>query len=80
VVSPEKIKIKNSKILIIKDWLIPTTVKKIKFFLKFINFYRIFIKGFGNIVIFLTHLIKKTYYLIKLLKSKKPLKILKNEL
>jgi hypothetical protein len=59
VVSPGEIRMEDSKILIIRDWLTLITVKEIKSFLGLVNFYRMFIKGFGGIVAPLTHLTKK---------------------
>lgn len=38
------------KIEVIRDWLTPIIVKKVRGFIGFINFYRMFIKGFGKIV------------------------------
>jgi hypothetical protein len=47
------------KILVIRDWPTLIMVKEVKSFLGFVNFYRMFIKGFGGIVAPLTHLTKK---------------------
>ena len=47
------------KIAIIKDWKMPTNMKKVQAFLKLANYYRKFILRFGHIVLPLTNLTKK---------------------
>ena len=46
---PEKIKA-------IREWEVPTTVKGVRGFLGFANFYRTFIKGYPDLVVPLTQL------------------------
>ena len=48
----------NKKIKIIRYWLQSTNIKEIQGFLKFVNFYRYFIKRFGRLIILLIKLIK----------------------
>ena len=47
------------KIAIIKNWKIPTSVKKVQAFLKLANYYRKFILRFKHITLSLTNLTKK---------------------
>jgi len=49
----------DDNIKIIQDWLEPKKVKDIQFFLGFTNFYCWFIFNYSDIVIPLTHLIRK---------------------
>ncbi len=52
------IEMKNKKIEIIKYWLQLINVKEVRGFFKFINFYRCFVKGFGQLTISFIKLIK----------------------
>lgn len=47
------------KIKAIREWEIPTTVKGVRGFLGFANFYRTFIKGYSDLVLPLTQLTHK---------------------
>ena len=47
------------KITIIKDWKVPTSVKKVQAFLGLANYYRKFILRFGHITLPLINLTKK---------------------
>ena len=58
-ISPGIIRMDPDKIQCIKDWPIPTTVKEVRSFLGFANFYRRFIRGYGARAIPLTDLTKK---------------------
>lgn len=49
----------EAKVLAVKDWPIPMTVKDLQSFLGFANFYRRFIWVFSYIVASLTALLKK---------------------
>ena len=46
-------------IVIIKDWKMPTNMKKVQTFLGLANYYRKFILRFGHIILPLTNLTKK---------------------
>ena len=47
------------KITIIKDWKVPTNIKKVQAFLGLANYYRKFILRFKHITLPLTNLTKK---------------------
>ena len=47
------------KIVIIKDWQVPISIKKVEAFLRLANYYRKFILRFKYIVLPLTDLTKK---------------------
>lgn len=55
----EGITVDPAKVKAILDWQTPTTVKGVRSFLGFANFYRCFIKDFSNIAAPLTDLTKK---------------------
>ena len=48
-----------AKIASVRDWLIPTTIKQVRSFLGFCNFYRAFIRGFSHLAKPLNNLTKK---------------------
>ena len=48
-ISPGRIRMEPSKVEAIKNWPTPTTVTEVRGFIGFINFYRMFIKGYGDI-------------------------------
>ena len=48
-ISPSQIYIEPLKVEAIKNWPTPTNVIEVRGFIGFINFYRIFIKGYSNI-------------------------------
>ena len=48
-ISPSQICIEPSKVEVIKNWPIPTNVIEVRGFIGFINFYRMFIKGYSDI-------------------------------
>ena len=48
-ISPSQIRIELSKVEAIKKWPIPINVIEVRGFIGFINFYRMFIKGYSNI-------------------------------
>jgi len=59
IISKNQIKIDPAKLEGIRDWLIPTTVKQVQFFLGFGNFYRKFIRHYADIARPLNDLTKK---------------------
>ena len=59
ILSPSGLTMSDDKVKIIQDWLEPKKVKDIQSFLGFTNFYHRFIFNYLDIVIPLTHLIRK---------------------
>ena len=57
----ESITVDPSKVKTIVEWQAPTSVKGVRSFLGFANFYRYFIDGFSKISNPLVNLTKKTY-------------------
>ncbi len=60
VVSAQGIRMEEERIEAVKAWVEPKSVRDIKVFLGFANFYRRFIKGFGKIAAPLTSMLKTT--------------------
>jgi transposase InsO family protein len=58
-ISPGQLKMDPDKLKAIREWPQPTTVKEVRAFLGFANFYRKFVAGYGGIAIPLTNLTKK---------------------
>lgn len=56
VVTPEGITMEEDRVASIKDWPIPKTVREVRIFLGFANYYRRFIEGFSRIASPLHHL------------------------
>ena len=59
IVSHEGVKVHPKKIKSIKEWKVPTTIKKLQGFLGLIGYYRKFVKNYGRIAAPLTTLLKK---------------------
>jgi hypothetical protein len=59
IVGKNSIKIDPDKIIVIKDWEISFSVKNVKEFLNFANFYRRFIRDYLKVVKLFTDLTKK---------------------
>jgi len=59
VVTEEGVQVDDSKILAIKQWPMPTSVKQLRAFLGLASYYRRFIKGFALLVAPLTDVLKK---------------------
>ena len=59
IISTKGIAIDPDKVAIIRDWEVPTTLKGVKSFLGFCNFYRRFLKEFGRVIRPLTRLSAK---------------------
>jgi hypothetical protein len=59
VVTPEGVSINPERVKTIQDWPLPTSMRDIRVFVGFMNYYRRFIKGFSRIVLPLTSLTKK---------------------
>ena len=43
-----QVQMENNKVKTVKEWKIPTKIKEVESFLKFVNFYRWFIKNFSH--------------------------------
>ena len=56
---PGEIRMQKDKIAAVKEWPTPTSVKDVQSFLGFANYYRRFIKGYGEDAIWLNELTKK---------------------
>jgi hypothetical protein len=59
VVTPEGVSINPERVKTIQDWPLLTSVRDIRVFVGFMNYYRRFIEGFSRIVLPLTSLTKK---------------------
>ncbi|XP_053085639.1 uncharacterized protein LOC128317488 [Pangasianodon hypophthalmus] len=59
IISSEDVYMDQDKVTAITNWPVPTTVKELQRFLGFANFYRRYIRGFSNIALPLTSLLKK---------------------
>ena len=60
VIEFKSVKMKFNQIKIIEKWFLSCNIKKIQFFLKFVNFYCRFIESYFKIAVFLHELIKST--------------------
>ena len=60
IIEEGKIAMDSIKLNGIKDWPELTTVKELQQFLGFVNYYRQFIQGYGNLTAPLNTLLKKT--------------------
>ena len=59
IISHEGVKVDPNKIKAIKEWKIPTTIKRLRGFLGLKGYYYKFVKNYGRIKIPLTTLLKK---------------------
>eukprot|EP00253_Pinus_taeda_P028949 PITA_28949 len=59
IVSHEGVKVDPSKIIAIKEWRIPTSIKHLRGFIGLTGYYRKFVKNYGRITASLTTLLKK---------------------
>ena len=50
VAGQKEVQIENDKVEAVTKWKAPTKIKEVKSFLRFANFYRIFIKNFSYMV------------------------------
>ena len=60
IISSEEIFMNLTRVAIIVNWSVLTSIKKIQFFLKFCNFYRRFIRNYSKIALIMTELTKRT--------------------
>lgn len=66
------------KVNAIREWETPKTVKGVRGFLGFANFYRSFIKNYPDLVLPLTRLAQKTLYSFSMIGAREYLKILRS--
>jgi hypothetical protein len=59
IVVGDGISMDGKKIQNIVDWIAPSSIRDVQYFLDFANFYRIFIKDYSKIAALLTHLTRK---------------------
>jgi hypothetical protein len=59
IISQDQVALEPQKICAVKEWPIPTTVKKVQAFLGLANYYRCFVYRFSHIAHPLTELTKK---------------------
>jgi hypothetical protein len=59
IVSPEGVSIDTNRVKTVQDWPKPKTVRDIRVFIGFMNYYRRFIEGFSKIALPLTKLTQK---------------------
>ncbi|WVZ04461.1 hypothetical protein V8G54_025267 [Vigna mungo] len=59
IVSSRGVQMKDTKIQVVLQWLVPKTIKQLRGFLGLTGYYRRFIKGYATIVNPLTNLLKK---------------------
>ena len=60
VISPDGLKMDDSKVQVIRDWLTPRKVKDVQSFLGFANFYHRFIANYSDMSVPLTRLTRKS--------------------
>ena len=60
IISDKGIKVDQSKIKAIKDWVPPKNISELRSFLGLVNFYRRFIKDYAKIAVPLTNLLKSS--------------------
>jgi len=58
-ITPNQVHMQREKTNALRDWKVPTTVTDVRSFLGFTNYYRVFIKGYGQIAKPLNDLTKK---------------------
>jgi len=63
IISHEGVKVDPSKIKAIKEWKIPTSIEKLRGFLRLTGYYRKLVKNYGKIAAPLTTLLKKDAFL-----------------
>jgi hypothetical protein len=59
IITPGEVKMDPGKVAAVKNWPTPTTLKEVRVFIGFANFYRRFIEGFASIARLLHDLTKK---------------------
>jgi hypothetical protein len=59
IISPKGVSIDPERVKTIQDWLKPKSVRDIRVFIGFMNYYRRFIAGFSKLALLLTKLTQK---------------------
>ena len=59
IITDKSIKMNLKKVRVIAEWSVPKLVKNVQFFLKFVSFYRKFIKKYSHITALITDIIRK---------------------
>ena len=59
IISPEGLKMDDTKVQVIQEWPVPRKVKDVQSFLGFANFYRRFIVNYSDLSVLLSHLTHK---------------------
>lgn len=59
IVSPEGVSIDTNRLKTIQEWPLPRTVRDIRVFIGFMNYYRRFVAGFSKLALPLTKLTQK---------------------
>ena len=60
IISAQRVRMKDERIKVVKNWPKPTSLRDIQVFIGFANCYRRFIQGFSRIAALLTSILKTT--------------------
>lgn len=80
VINEQRVSTDPSKIVVIKSWPSPTSVKELRSFLGLLDYYRKFVKHYGLISKPLTNLIRKSTVFVWSAKAKTSFQALKQTL
>ena len=64
IISRSDLRMNSEKVKIIVNWFIPINLKKVQGFVRFVNFYRQFIKNFSKIIRSLVKLTRKNQFFV----------------